>query len=101
MARLRSVIAVATGFGAGAIPFSNIVARRRAGVDLRTVGSGTVSGSGLYAVAGTGPLIAVGLLELAKGAVGPLLAGRNHPGAGRDPAARPDDADVSLVRRLL
>jgi glycerol-3-phosphate acyltransferase PlsY len=79
VARLRSVIAVAGGFGAGAIPFSNIVARRRAGVDLRTVGSGTVSGSGLYAVAGAGPLIAVGLLELAKGALGPLLAGRHHP----------------------
>jgi glycerol-3-phosphate acyltransferase PlsY len=79
VARLRSVIAVAAGFGAGAIPFSNIVARRRAGVDLRTVGSGTVSGSGLYAVAGTGPLIAVGLLELAKGAIGPLLAGRKNP----------------------
>jgi glycerol-3-phosphate acyltransferase PlsY len=81
VARLRSVIAVAAGFGAGAIPFSNIVARRRAGVDLRTVGSGTVSGSGLYAVAGAGPLIAVGLLELAKGAIGPLLAGRDHPAA--------------------
>jgi glycerol-3-phosphate acyltransferase PlsY len=79
VARLRSVIAVAAGFGAGAVPFSNIAARRRAGVDLRTVGSGTVSGSGLYAVAGTGPLIAVGLLELAKGAIGPLLAGRHHP----------------------
>jgi len=81
VARLRSVIAVAAGFGAGAIPFSNIVARRRAGVDLRTVGSGTVSGSGLYAVAGAGPLIEVGLLELAKGAIGPLLAGRDHPAA--------------------
>jgi len=81
VARLRPVIAVAAGFSAGAIPLTNIAARRRAGVDLRTVGSGTVSGSGLYAVAGAGPLIAVGLLELAKGAVGPLLAGRDHPGA--------------------
>ncbi len=81
MARLRSLIAVAVGFSAGAVPLSNIAARRRAGVDLRTVGTGTVSGSGLYAVAGAGPLIAVGLLEMAKGAVGPLLAGRRHPGA--------------------
>jgi acyl phosphate:glycerol-3-phosphate acyltransferase len=70
---------IALGFGAGSIPFSNVVARWRAGVDLRTVGSGTVSGTGLYEVAGTGPLIAVGLFELAKGAVGPLLAGRRHP----------------------
>lgn len=80
MNRLRAVIAVAAGFGAGAIPFSNIVARRRAGVDLRSLGNGTVSGSGLYAVAGSKALVAVGLLELAKGAVGPALAGRRHPG---------------------
>jgi glycerol-3-phosphate acyltransferase PlsY len=70
---------IAVGFGAGAIPFSNIAARRRAGVDLRTVGSGTVSGSGLYEVAGKGPLFVVGVFELAKGALGPLLAGRDHP----------------------
>jgi glycerol-3-phosphate acyltransferase PlsY len=70
---------IALGFGAGSIPFSNVVAKWRAGVDLRTVGSGTVSGTGLYEVAGTGPLFAVGLFELAKGAVGPLLAGRHHP----------------------
>jgi acyl phosphate:glycerol-3-phosphate acyltransferase len=70
---------IALGFGAGSIPFSNVAARWRAGVDLRTVGSGTVSGTGLYEVAGTGPLIAVGLFELAKGALGPLVAGRQRP----------------------
>jgi glycerol-3-phosphate acyltransferase PlsY len=73
---------IAVGFGAGAIPFSNIAARRRAGVDLRAVGSGTVSGSGLYEVAGKGPLFVVGVFELAKGALGPLMAGRDHPLAG-------------------
>ena len=81
MSGLRTAAAVAVGFGAGAIPFSNIGARLLAGVDLRAVGNGTVSGSGLYEVAGKGPLIAVGLLELTKGAVGPALAGRSHPGA--------------------
>jgi len=80
--RLVSAAApVAVGFGAGAISFSNIAARHYAGVDLRGVGSGTVSGSGLYEVAGTGPLFIVGLFELAKGAVGPALAGRANPGA--------------------
>jgi acyl phosphate:glycerol-3-phosphate acyltransferase len=73
---LRSM---AIGFAAGSIPFSNVVARWRAGVDLRAVGSGTVSGTGLYEVAGTGPLVVVGLFELAKGALGPMLAGRQHP----------------------
>jgi acyl phosphate:glycerol-3-phosphate acyltransferase len=72
-------VAVALGFGAGAVPFSNIVARRRAGVDLRAVGNGTVSGSGLYEVAGKGPLVVVGLFELAKGAIGPWVAGPRHP----------------------
>lgn len=71
--------AVACGFGAGAIPFANIAARLRAGVDLRSVGTGTVSGTGLYEVAGKWPLVVAGLFEVAKGAVGPLLAGRDHP----------------------
>jgi len=75
----RALGPIALGFGAGAIPFANIGAKRRAGVDLRGVGTGTVSGTGLYEVAGAGPLVVVGLLELAKGAVGPLLAGRDHP----------------------
>ncbi len=73
---------IALGFVAGSVPFSNLVAKRRAGVDLRTVGSGTVSGSGLYEVAGAGPLVIVGLFELAKGAIAPLLAGRQHCFAG-------------------
>jgi len=61
-------------FVAGAIPFSQIAARRTRGVDLRAVGSGTVSGTSLYRVAGFGPLAAAGVLEVAKGAAGPGLA---------------------------
>ena len=76
---LGSPASIALGFAAGSVPFSNLVAKRRAGVDLRNVGSGTVSGSGLYEVAGAGPLVIVGLFELAKGAIAPLLAGRRHP----------------------
>ena len=62
-------------FLAGSVPFSNIAARRSRGVDLRDVGGGTVSGSSLYRVAGFGPLAVAGCFEVAKGAVGPLLAG--------------------------
>jgi len=72
---------MAIGFGAGSLPFSNLGARFFAGVDLRSVGTGTVSGSGLYDVAGKGPLVLVGLAELGKGALGPLVAGRDHPWA--------------------
>jgi len=64
---------------AGAIPFSNLMAKRRRGVDLRTVGSGTVSGTSLYEVAGFGALALAGICDIAKGAVGPALAGRDRP----------------------
>jgi glycerol-3-phosphate acyltransferase PlsY len=76
---LRSALAVVAGFGAGAVPISNMVSRKVKGVDLRTVGNGTVSGTGLFRVAGAGPLVLAGVLELAKGAAGPLLAGRGRP----------------------
>lgn len=66
-------------FLVGAVPFSNIAAHVSRGVDLRTVGSGTVSGTGLYKVAGFGPLVIAGVLDVAKGAVGPLLAGADRP----------------------
>lgn len=67
---------VVVAFLVGSIPFSNLVAGRTRGVDLRTVGAGTVSGTSLYRVAGFGPLAAAGVLDVAKGSVGVLLAGR-------------------------
>jgi len=70
---------LACSFAAGAIPFSNIAARTRAGVDLRDVGNGTVSGTNLFRVAGFGPLAVAGVCDVAKGAVGPLLAGGDRP----------------------
>ena len=72
-------LAVPLGFAAAAVPFANIAARIFRGVDLRNVGTGTVSGTGLYEVAGFGPLAIAGVFEVAKGALGPLLAGRDHP----------------------
>lgn len=66
-------------YAVGAVPFSGLAARLVAGADLRAVGSGTVSGTGLYQVAGFGPLALAGSLDVAKGAVGPLLAGRRRP----------------------
>ena len=68
-----AVLAVA--FLAGSVPFSQVGARRLRHVDLREVGSGTVSGTALFEVAGFVPLAVFGALEVAKGAVGPWLAG--------------------------
>jgi glycerol-3-phosphate acyltransferase PlsY len=65
-------------FLAGAIPFSNLVARWRRGVDLRRTGTGTVSGTSLYHVAGFPALAGAGICDVAKGALGPLLL-VHHP----------------------
>jgi glycerol-3-phosphate acyltransferase PlsY len=62
-------------FFAGAIPFSNLVARAVKGVDLRDTPYGTVSGTSIYRVEGFWPLAVSGILDMAKGALGPLLAG--------------------------
>jgi glycerol-3-phosphate acyltransferase PlsY len=72
-------VVLASSYLAGAVPFSNLTARRTRGVDLRQVGNGTVSGTALYRVAGFGPLALGGVLDVAKGAVGPVLAGRDRP----------------------
>jgi acyl phosphate:glycerol-3-phosphate acyltransferase len=77
--RTSAPIVVGLGWLAGSIPFSNIAAWRRAGVDLRDVGGGTVSGTALHGVAGFGPLAVAGVCDIAKGAVGPVLAGRDRP----------------------
>jgi acyl phosphate:glycerol-3-phosphate acyltransferase len=70
---------VLLAFVAGSIPFSNLVARRTRGVDLRDTPYGTVSGTSVYRVAGFGALAVSGCCDLAKGAIGPLLAGTDRP----------------------
>ncbi len=54
---------------------SNIAARWLRGTDLRQVGTGTVSGTGLARVAGARAVMVAGVFELAKGALGPFVAG--------------------------
>jgi acyl phosphate:glycerol-3-phosphate acyltransferase len=73
------VAVLVVSFSLGAVPFSNLAARAVAGVDLRDTGTGTVSGTGLYRVAGFVPLAVAGILDVTKGAVGPLLAGGDRP----------------------
>jgi glycerol-3-phosphate acyltransferase PlsY len=70
---------VLLSFVVGSVPTSNLFARASRGVDLRAVGSGTVSGTSLYRVAGFLPLAAAGILDIGKGALGPLLAGADRP----------------------
>lgn len=81
--RFRAVVAgagiIVASYLIGSVPFAQIAARITTGTDLREVGTGTVSGTNLHEVAGFGPLAVAGVLELAKGAVGPLLAGKDRP----------------------
>ena len=72
-------------FVVGSVPTSNLLARAWRGVDLREFGGGTVGGTALYRVAGWWALVVAGLIDIAKGALGPLLArsdllsGTNRP----------------------
>jgi glycerol-3-phosphate acyltransferase PlsY len=77
--RLPGPAVIAGAYLSGSVPFSGVIARLLRGVDLRESGTGTVSGTGLYRVAGLGPLILGGVLDLAKGAAGPTLAGPDRP----------------------
>jgi glycerol-3-phosphate acyltransferase PlsY len=79
---VKPTAVLALSFAAGSIPSSQIAARAKAGVDLRTVGSGTVSGTSLFRVAGFVPLAVSGIADIAKATVGPLLAGRERPVLG-------------------
>ena len=72
---MSALVVLVVAFVAGSIPFSNLAARLTRGVDLRTVGSGTVSGTSLFRVAGFPALAVAGILDVGKGALGPALAG--------------------------
>jgi len=77
--QLPAAVVLAVSFTGGSVPVSNIASLRLTGTDLRRTGTGTVSGSALYRVAGFRALAGAGLLDVAKGALGPLLAGRGRP----------------------
>jgi glycerol-3-phosphate acyltransferase PlsY len=68
------MVVLLVSFCLGAVPFSYIIGQSVAGTDLRAVGSGTVSATGLYRIAGFAPMAVGGLLDIFKGVPGPLLA---------------------------
>lgn len=77
---MQAAAILVLSFVVGAIPFTYVAARRARGVDLRRVGTGTVSGTSLYRVAGFLPMASAGILDVAKGAAGPALAmAAGHP----------------------
>ena len=73
------MIAIILGYLTGSIPFAFLVARR-AGVDVRVVGSGNVGAANVMRTAGTGPAVAAMLLDVAKGALAVLAASLSSGG---------------------
>jgi acyl phosphate:glycerol-3-phosphate acyltransferase len=76
---MSGLVVLLVAFVAGSIPFSNLAAHATRGVDLRAVGTGTVSGTSLFRVAGFPALAVAGVLDVGKGALGPALAGSGRP----------------------
>ena len=68
------VALVLLGFGAGAIPFGVIVARRLGGVDIQAHGSGNIGATNVARVLGVVPGVVVLVLDATKGALPTALA---------------------------
>ncbi|MHB1854199.1 MAG: glycerol-3-phosphate acyltransferase, partial [Acidimicrobiales bacterium] len=89
---LKRLAVLVTAYLIGAVPFSNLLAGRLAGVDLRRFGNGTVSGTSLYKVSGFRALATAGILDIAKGASAPRLARRVAEAASLPAASAPPQA---------
>lgn len=64
----RLALAIVAAYLLGAIPTSYLVAKRVKGIDLRTVGSGSLGATNLYRVLGWRFAIPVGMFDALKGA---------------------------------
>lgn len=74
------MFAVLLGYLAGSVPFAFLLARR-AGIDVRAVGSGNVGAANVMRATGTGRAVAVMALDVAKGATAVALAQLANGGA--------------------
>jgi len=73
---LKTLVAGAVAYGLGSIPFAVLVTWWKAGIDVRSVGSGHAGATNTMRVAGWGAGILVVVLDLAKGYFAVWLAQR-------------------------
>jgi glycerol-3-phosphate acyltransferase PlsY len=71
---VQAIVLVIGAYLVGSIPMGVLVARLTGGVDPRTVGSGRTGGTNALRAMGPGRGLAVGLLDVAKGALPILVA---------------------------
>ncbi len=76
---LISVGCLVGAFLVGSIPFSYMAARLVSGADLRRVGSGTVSGTGVGRTSGFWAMAASGVLDIGKGVVAVVFIADSRP----------------------
>ncbi len=70
----ESVIAIASGYLMGAIPFAYIAGRLLKGIDIRRVGGGNVGATNVLREVGTVPGFAVFFADIGKGTLAILIA---------------------------
>lgn len=79
---MEALVAVGYLVGAyliGSLPFAYLVARVSSGSDLRRLGSGTVSGTGVGRSSGFWPMAVAGIMDIAKGAAAVLPTAGERP----------------------
>jgi len=81
------VITVLAAYAIGSIPFALILARRWGTGDLRHIGSGNLGAANVWRTTGAAAGILVALLDIAKGALGVVVAERLNSGAAAPAAA--------------
>jgi len=64
---LKALVAGAIAYGLGSIPFAVLITRWKAGIDVRSVGSGHAGATNTMRAAGWGAGVLVAALDLAKG----------------------------------
>ena len=70
------VLGIIAAYLIGSVPFALLLARRWGGHDLHRVGSGNIGAANVLRASGVRAGIAVAMLDIGKGAMGVVLAGR-------------------------